>query len=45
MWLHTNLVYEFQMSTADRPVLLKGWSCQAVTLGELMIVTIHCIVL
>lgn len=45
MWLHTNIIYEFQMSTTDRPVLLRWWSCQVVTLGELRIVTIHCIVL
>lgn len=45
MWLHTNIVYEFQMSTADRPVLLRWWSCQVVTLAELMIATIHGIVL
>lgn len=33
MWLHTDIVYEFQMGTADRPVLLRLWSCQVVTLG------------
>lgn len=45
MWLHTNIVYEVQMSTADRPVLLRWCSCQVLTLGELRRVTIHCIVL
>lgn len=44
MWLHTNTVYELQMGTADRPVLLRLWSCQAVTPGELLIVTKHYIV-
>lgn len=41
MWLHTNTDYELQMGTADRPVLLRLWSCQVFTLGELLIITIH----
>lgn len=37
MWLYTNTVYELQMGTADRSVLLRLWSCQVVALGELLI--------
>ena len=44
MWLHTNTVYELQIDSADRPVLLKLWRCQVVTLVELLIVTIYYIV-
>lgn len=44
MWLHTNTVYELQMVNAARPALLRLWSCQIVTLGELLIITVHYIV-
>lgn len=37
------MVYELQLGTADRLVLLRLWSCQLVTLGELLVITILCI--